>query len=81
MMRLHQVVIDARNPGSLVRFWAALLGGEPVDREMGWAHVEPPDFVRLSFQPVPEDKVVKNVRHGHRSAGSLYSRRTIRAGR
>ncbi|MFJ8746464.1 VOC family protein [Embleya sp. NPDC127516] len=60
---LHQIVVDAREPRQLVRFWAGLLGGEPVDRERGWSHVEPPGAVRMSFQPVPEDKAGKNRLH------------------
>jgi hypothetical protein len=62
-VRLNQIVFDAREPGLLVRFWAGLLGGEPVDRAMGWSHVEPPGFARLAFQPVPEEKAVKNRLH------------------
>ncbi|HXV94569.1 MAG TPA: VOC family protein [Pseudonocardia sp.] len=61
--RLDQIVVDCRDPAALVRFWAALLGGEPVDRARGWSHVEPPGFPRLSFQPVPEPKAVKNRLH------------------
>ena len=62
-MRLEQIVIDTNDAGRLVRFWAELLGGEPVEREHGWAHVEPPGGVRMSFQPVPERKDVKNRLH------------------
>lgn len=62
-MRLEQIVVDSNDPARLVRFWAELLGGEPVEREHGWAHVEPPDGVRMSFQPVPEHKDVKNRLH------------------
>jgi hypothetical protein len=64
-MRAHldQIVIDCREPRTLVRFWAGLLGGEPVDRNLDWSHVEPPGFVRLAFQPVPEAKTVKNRLH------------------
>ena len=61
--RLDQIVIDSRQPGSLVRSWAQLLGGVPVDRAHGWSHVEPPGFVRLAFQPVPEIKDSKNRLH------------------
>jgi len=61
--RLDQIVVDCQEPARLVRFWAALLGGEPVDRAMGWSHVEPPGFARLAFQPVPEAKSVKNRLH------------------
>ncbi|KLL11110.1 MULTISPECIES: VOC family protein [Protofrankia] len=61
--RLDQIVVDCCDPRSLVCFWAGLLGGEPVDRALGWSHVEPPGFVRLAFQPVPEEKGVKNRLH------------------
>jgi len=62
-MRLQQIVVDCRDPARLVRFWAGLLGGEPVDRAFGWSHVEPHGWPRLSFQPVPEAKAVKNRLH------------------
>ncbi|GAA3459259.1 VOC family protein [Saccharothrix longispora] len=62
-MRLDQLVVDCRHPGALVRFWAALLGGDAVDRSSGWSHVVPPGWPRIAFQPVPEDKVVKNRLH------------------
>ncbi|MEU4740834.1 VOC family protein [Actinosynnema sp. NPDC023658] len=62
-MRLGQIVVDCLEPSRLVRFWAGLLGGSPVDREHGWAHVEPPGWPRISFQPVPEAKSAKNRLH------------------
>jgi hypothetical protein len=62
-VRLDQVVVDCREPAVLVRFWAALLGGESVHRERGWSHLAAPGFPRLSFQPVPEPKVAKNRLH------------------
>ncbi|NUT91386.1 MAG: VOC family protein [Saccharothrix sp.] len=62
-MRLDQIVVDCREPARLVRFWAGLLGGDVVERALGWAHVEPPGWPRISFQPVPEGKVVKNRLH------------------
>jgi predicted enzyme related to lactoylglutathione lyase len=62
-MRVQQIVVDCREPARLVRFWAALLGGEPVDRALNWSHVEPPDSPRMAFQPVPESKSVKNRLH------------------
>ncbi|TMR07949.1 VOC family protein [Nonomuraea turkmeniaca] len=61
--RLNQIVVDCRDPHRLVRFWAALLGGDPVDRDRGWAHVEPPGSTRLAFQPVTDDKAGKNRLH------------------
>jgi len=61
--KLDQIVVDCVEPAALVRFWAALLGGEPIHRDLGWAHVEPPGWPRLAFQPVPERKDVKNRLH------------------
>jgi catechol 2,3-dioxygenase-like lactoylglutathione lyase family enzyme len=61
--RLHQVVVDCRRPAVLARFWADLLGGEPVDREDGWSHVEPPGFVRLAFLPVAEREELEDRLH------------------
>lgn len=60
---LHQIVVDCREPKTLVRFWAQMLGSDPVDRARGWSHVELPGFGRLAFQPVPESKAVKNRLH------------------
>ncbi|OEJ97282.1 VOC family protein [Streptomyces thermolilacinus] len=60
---VSEVVFDCADPAALVRFWAALLGGEPVDREPGWSYVEPPGFVRVAFQRVPEGKSAKNRLH------------------
>ena len=62
-IRLQQIVIDSRESSRLVRFWAALLGGEPVDRPDGWAYVEAPSFPALTFQLVPEAKAGKNRLH------------------
>ncbi len=60
---LDQIVVDCREPRTLVRFWAGLLGGLPVDRPSGWSHVQPPGSGRLAFQPVPEGKPGKNRLH------------------
>ncbi|MET7754138.1 VOC family protein [Streptomyces sp. NPDC005389] len=64
-MRAHvqEIVFDCADPAALVRFWAGLLGGAPVDRSDAWSYVDPPDFVRLAFQRVPEGKAVKNRVH------------------
>lgn len=55
--------MDAQDPNRLARFWSRLLGGEPVDRARGWAHVEPPGFPRLGFQPGASEKEGKNRLH------------------
>ncbi|MDV9190995.1 VOC family protein [Streptomyces sp. SR27] len=64
-MRAHvqEIVFDCAGPPALVRFWAGLLGGSPVDRGDDWSYVDPPGFVRLAFQRVPEGKAVKNRVH------------------
>ncbi|CAL9282281.1 VOC family protein [Streptomyces sp. NPDC052644] len=60
---VSEAVFDCADPAALVRFWAAMLGGEPVDRDQGWSYVEPPGFVRVAFQRVPEGKSAKNRLH------------------
>jgi hypothetical protein len=62
-IRLDQIVVNSRRPAELVRFWAALLGGEPVDRAHGWSHVEPPGVPRLAFQPAPDAAAGENRLH------------------
>jgi catechol 2,3-dioxygenase-like lactoylglutathione lyase family enzyme len=61
--RIDEVVVDCADPGRLARFWAGVLGGEPVARNDGWHWVDPPGWTRLAFQGVPEGKVVKNRLH------------------
>lgn len=60
---VNEIVFDCADPGRLARFWAGLLGGEPVDRSAEWSYIEPPGFVRVAFQRVPEGKAVKNRLH------------------
>ncbi|MEW2546161.1 VOC family protein [Streptomyces sp. NPDC047002] len=60
---LDEIVFDCADPAALARFWAALLGAEPVDREPHWSYVDPPDLPRLAFQRVPEPKAAKNRLH------------------
>ncbi|MFD3534938.1 VOC family protein [Streptomyces sp. NPDC058664] len=60
---VQEIVLDCADPAALVRFWAELLGGAPVDRSGDWSYVDPPGFVRLAFQRVPEGKTVKNRVH------------------
>ncbi|MEJ5946918.1 VOC family protein [Pseudokineococcus basanitobsidens] len=61
--RVEQLVINARDPRALVRFWAQILGGEPVDRARGWSHVEVPGSLRMAFQPDPDVKGGRNRLH------------------
>ncbi|WP_406859506.1 VOC family protein [Streptomyces sp. HUAS MG47] len=69
--KVSEIVFDCADPAALVRFWAALLGGEPVDRGPDWSYVEPPGFVRIAFQQVPEGKAVKNRLHLDLEGGSV----------
>jgi predicted enzyme related to lactoylglutathione lyase len=63
MGRLDEIVIDCTEPARLVRFWAAVLGGRPVDRSPDWSYVDPPGGQpRLAFQAVPEKKDNKKNR-------------------
>ncbi|WP_336322408.1 VOC family protein [Streptomyces lavendofoliae] len=68
---VSEIVFDCADPAALVRFWAALLGGEPVDRSPDWSYVEPPGFVRVAFQRVPEGKAAKNRLHLDLEAGAV----------
>jgi predicted enzyme related to lactoylglutathione lyase len=62
--RLQEIVIDCADPPRLARFWAAVVGGEAVDREPDWSYVDPPGGpLRLAFQKVPEGKNGKNRLH------------------
>ncbi|GAA2936240.1 VOC family protein [Streptomyces enissocaesilis] len=69
--RIDEIVFDCADPAALVRFWAALLGGDPVDRSPHWSYVDPPDWTRIAFQRVPEGKTVKNRLHLDLEAGDL----------
>lgn len=60
---LEQIVVDCPHPAAAAEFWAGLLGGEAVERALGWAHVVSPGVPKVSFQPVPEAKQVKNRLH------------------
>ncbi|MCP3820172.1 VOC family protein [Streptomyces sp. A3M-1-3] len=69
--RVEEIVFDCADPAALVRFWAALLGGEPVDRSADWSYIDPPGFVRIAFQQVPEGKSAKNRLHLDLDAGDV----------
>jgi len=48
---VREVVLDTPDPESLARFWAEVVGGEPVAWYDGWWTLEPPPHgQRLSFQ-------------------------------
>ncbi|MDH2390701.1 MULTISPECIES: VOC family protein [Streptomyces] len=69
--RIDEIVFDCHEPARLVRFWAALLGGDPVDRGPDWSYVDAPGFARVAFQRVPEAKSVKNRLHLDLDAGDV----------
>jgi hypothetical protein len=51
---IREIVFDCPDPSRLARFWASLVGGEPVEWYEGWVTLEPPpQGQRLSFQAVP----------------------------
>jgi len=61
---LSEVVIDCHDCDSLAEFWAAVLGGVPVRESAEWVAVIMSDgSTTVSFQQVPETKVVKNRLH------------------
>jgi predicted enzyme related to lactoylglutathione lyase len=48
---IREIVLDTADPHRLAAFWAALLGGTPVQWYPGWVTLEPPPHgQRLSFQ-------------------------------
>lgn len=77
---VSEIVFDCADPAALVRFWAALLGGEPVDRSPDWSYVDPPGFVRVAFQRVPEGKSVKNRLHLDLEGGDVEAAAAWAAG-
>ncbi|MCX4662421.1 VOC family protein [Streptomyces uncialis] len=62
-VQVSELVFDCSDPAGTVRFWAALLGGAPVDRNPSWSYVDVPGWTRLAFQRVPEGKSGKNRLH------------------
>ena len=62
--KLSEVVIDCRDADRLADFWAAVLGGTPERESEEWVAVKMADgSTTVSFQSVPEEKVVKNRVH------------------
>jgi catechol 2,3-dioxygenase-like lactoylglutathione lyase family enzyme len=68
---IDEVVIDCADPGGLAAFWSGVLGGEPIERDPDWWYILPPGWTQLSFQRVPEGKVVKNRVHLDVRTGDL----------
>jgi Glyoxalase-like domain len=68
--RLVHVVVDARDPAGLARFWAAMLGWQTTDETAEEVDVEPagysypdPAALPLVFVRVPAPKTAKNRVH------------------
>jgi hypothetical protein len=65
--RFTELIVNARDPRSLARFWMAVLGWQPTGRyESGGAfEIADPagDGPSLTFVPVPEEKSGKNRLH------------------
>ena len=65
MAVVHGVVIDCADPKRLAEFWREVLGYEYRMEEPDWCSLRSPggEAPFLSFQLVPEGKVVKNRVH------------------
>lgn len=65
--RLYEIGVDARDPGTIARWWAEVLGAtHGVNEEEGWAWAEDipgAPFECIVFAGVPEPKTVKNRIH------------------
>jgi predicted enzyme related to lactoylglutathione lyase len=64
-MAWAEVTIDCRDPARVAKFWSALLDVRAVDDGNGWLHLVPatPGGPIVNFQPVPEEKSVKDRVH------------------
>lgn len=63
--RFTELIVDARDPHLLARFWGGVLGwevGESKD-EIAWLKPPGPSVPLIAFVPVPEGKTVKNRIH------------------
>lgn len=62
---LHYVVVDARDPAALARFWCAALGWAVAEEYGEGIRIAPPDGAppALDFLLVPEVKTSKNRLH------------------
>ncbi len=62
--KLSEVVIDCHDCDRLADFWAAVIGGIPERESEEWVCLRTSDgSTSVSFQCVPEEKVVKNRVH------------------
>jgi predicted enzyme related to lactoylglutathione lyase len=64
-VRFYQLVIDARDPRSIARFWAAVLDQKVLFESDDEVIVGSDEhrYPGLCFVPVPEHKIVKNRLH------------------
>jgi len=62
---LSWIAVDSRDPESLARFWAEVLGFEILDSSPEEVLMRPPDGAgpHVLFLSVPDHKVVKNRLH------------------
>ena len=62
--RFSELIVDARDPGALARFWEQVLGWR-FDGDDDLPVLIPPDpaIPLIVFVPVPDDKSVKNRVH------------------
>lgn len=52
--RLRNVVVDCPDPRGLARFYAEIVGGEPVAEDPSWVVLRVPGGPRLTFQLSPD---------------------------
>ncbi len=72
-MRVTHLVFDVNDIDGTPAFWAAVLDMKETARSSDWVDLEPigNGGPMLSFQRVPEGKVVKNRLHLHIAAGDF----------
>jgi catechol 2,3-dioxygenase-like lactoylglutathione lyase family enzyme len=78
--RLHALCVDAGDPRRLARFWAGLLGWEPVDDPHDGIALLPSDDTgfRIRFPPTGERKSAQNRMHFDLTSTSVEDqRRTV----
>jgi Glyoxalase-like domain len=63
--RFTELIVDARDPDLLARFWGDVLGWEVGESkaEIAWLKPPSPAVPLMAFVPVPEGKSVKNRIH------------------
>ncbi len=63
--RIGAIVIDCHDPEALFGFWSAITGVDKAEQvsEFIFSTALASSHIRLAFQKVPEDKVVKNRLH------------------